>query len=97
VHLKRAVRRGKAQLVIVHPRKRGTHPLQWAVPPGYAPGSEVTLLNGLLLAPQLKDDAASEARKLATDATTRKLRSLCGVAPEEAKAAPPRWSTPRVR
>jgi predicted molibdopterin-dependent oxidoreductase YjgC len=82
LHLKRAVRRGKATLVIAHPRQieltRYKGPFLQ-----YAPGSEVTLLNGLLrAATELKDDAASEARKIATYAGDKELRSLCGVAPE---------------
>ena len=46
LHLKRAVRRGKAQLIIVHPRQieftryKGPY-LQ------YDPGTEPTLINGL--------------------------------------------------
>jgi NADH-quinone oxidoreductase chain G len=87
LHLKRAVRRGKATLVIAHPRQieltRYKGPFLQ-----YAPGSEVTLLNGLLrAATELKDDAGSEARKIATYAGEKELRSLCGVAPEAVKAA----------
>ena len=79
VHLKRAVRFGKAKLIIAHPRQieltRYKGPFLQ-----YMPGSEVTLLNGLLrAATEIKDDAKGEARKIATYAGDKELKSICGV------------------
>jgi NADH-quinone oxidoreductase subunit G len=79
VHLKRAVRRGKAQLVIVHPRQieltRYNGPFLQA-----NPGTEVTLLNGLLLAlTTAKEDTTSDAHKLSAGASDRQVEKLCGV------------------
>ncbi|HHW88489.1 MAG TPA: NADH-quinone oxidoreductase subunit NuoG, partial [Chloroflexi bacterium] len=79
VHLKRAVRRGKAQLVIVHPRQieltRYNGPFLQA-----NPGTETTLLNGLLLAlTTAKGDTTSEAHKLSAGASDRQVEQLCGV------------------
>ena len=79
VHLKRAVRRGKAQLVIVHPRQieltRYNGPFLQA-----NPGTETTLLNGLLLAlTTTKGDTTSEAHKLSAGASDRQVEQLCGV------------------
>ena len=87
LHLKRAVRRGKARLIIAHPRQieltRYNGPFMQ-----YAPGSEVTLLNGLLrAATEVKDDPGSHARKIATYAGDKELHSICGVEPDAVKAA----------
>jgi len=87
LHLKRAVRRGKTQLIIAHPRQveltRYKGPFLQ-----YTPGSEVTLLNGLLrAATEVKDEPSSEARKIATYAGEKELRTLCGVDAAEVKKA----------
>jgi len=87
VHLKRAVRRGKAQLVIVHPRQieltRYNGPFLQA-----NPGTEVTLLNGLLLAMTVaKEDKTSEAHKLTSGASDRQVEQLCGVSMTDVRKA----------
>jgi NADH-quinone oxidoreductase subunit G len=87
VHLKRAVRRGKAQLVIVHPRQieltRYNGPFLQA-----NPGTEVTLLNGLLLAMTVaKEDKTSEAHKLSAGASDRQVEQLCGVSMADVRKA----------
>ncbi len=87
VHLKRAVRRGKAQLVIVHPRQieltRYNGPFLQA-----NPGTETTLLNGLLLAiTTAKGDTTSEAHKLSAGASDRQVEQLCGVTMADVRKA----------
>ena len=87
LHLKRAVRRGKAQLIIAHPRQ--TELTRYQGPfLQYNPGSEVTLLNGLLrAATEVKDEPNSEARKIATYAGEKELHAVCGVAAAEVRKA----------
>ncbi|MCL4830536.1 MAG: NADH-quinone oxidoreductase subunit NuoG [Caldilinea sp.] len=87
VHLKRAVRRGKAQLVIVHPRQieltRYNGPFLQA-----NPGTETTLINGLLLALTVaKNDTTSEAHKLSAGASDRQVEQLCGVSMADVRKA----------
>ncbi len=87
VHLKRAVRRGKAQLVIVHPRQieltRYNGPFLQA-----NPGTETTLINGLLLALTVaKNDTTSEAHKLSAGASERQVEQLCGVSMADVRKA----------
>ncbi len=87
LHLKRAVRRGNSKLIIAHPRRveltRYKGPFLQ-----YMPGSEVTLLNGLLrAATEIKDEPNSHARKIATYAGERELKSLCGVEMDQVQAA----------
>ena len=83
VHLKRAVRRGKAKLIIAHPRKveltRYHGPYL-----GYRPGTEVALLNGLTHFAQL---AKEEASGSTTEAVNEALRAVCGVDPAEVQRA----------
>ncbi|CAN5844237.1 NADH-quinone oxidoreductase subunit NuoG [soil metagenome] len=90
VHLKRAVRKGKAKLLIAHPRKieltRYEGPYL-----GYKPGTEATLLNGLTAA-ALAAKAALEAKEgdqpaaeSDSSAIEHLLRDLCGVDPAEVK------------
>lgn len=87
LHLKRAVRRGKAKLIIAHPRK--IELTQYKGPYlGYRPGSEATLLNGLTrYAAEIKTDEKGKVAELVADATDAKLRDLCGVDPAEVKRA----------
>ncbi|HMN29559.1 MAG TPA: NADH-quinone oxidoreductase subunit NuoG, partial [Caldilineaceae bacterium] len=87
VHLKRAVRRGKAKLIIAHPRQieltryRGPYL-------AYRPGSEVTLLNGLTrYAAAVKGDEQGEVAQLTAAASDEKLTELCGVDPATVKQA----------
>ena len=86
LHLKRAVRKGKAKLVIAHPRKieltRYNGPtLQ------YKPGSEATLLNGITrYALELKEGDKPSVPAVA-DASDAKLAELCGVDAAQVKAA----------
>ncbi len=86
VHLKRAVRRGKAQLVIVHPRQieltRYHGPFLQA-----NPGTEVTLLNGLLRALTEREATKSEAHALVSGASDRQVEQLCGVRMAEVRKA----------
>ena len=87
VHLKRAVRRGKAQLVIVHPRQieltRYDGPFLQV-----NPGTETTLLNGLLLTvTEAQEDKTSEAHKFAAGASDRQIEQLCGVAMKDVRKA----------
>ncbi len=90
VHLKRAVRKGKAKLMIAHPRKieltRYEGPYL-----GYKPGTEATLLNGLTAA-ALAAKAALETKEgdqpaIQNDSSAIEhlLRDLCGVDPAEVK------------
>ncbi|MCL4861090.1 MAG: NADH-quinone oxidoreductase subunit NuoG [Caldilineaceae bacterium] len=86
LHLKRAVRRGKAKLIIAHPRRieltRYNGPYL-----GYRPGSEATLLSGLLryAAAQKLDAQDAVASLIAADDDA--LRSICGVDPGVARQA----------
>ena len=83
VHLKRAVRRGKAKLIIAHPRKieltRYNGPFL-----GYKPGTEATLLNGLTqFALAAKDSTANTPSANINEL----LQNLCGVDPAQVKLA----------
>ncbi len=91
VHLKRAVRKGKAKLMIAHPRKieltRYEGPYL-----GYKPGTEATLLNGLTAAAlaakaalEAKEGDQQAAESNSSDAIEHLLRDLCGVDPAEVK------------
>ena len=87
LHLKRAVRRGKAKLVIVHPRQieltRYDGPFLQA-----NPGTETTLVNGLLRhVTDIKEDTKSEAHKLTSGASDRQIDHLCGVKHAELRQA----------
>jgi NADH-quinone oxidoreductase chain G len=94
VHLKRAVRRGKAKLIIAHPRQveltRYKGPYL-----GYKPGSEVALLNGLVKAAfdsgvELKSNAGTgldDLKKWTANADDAMMSEQCGVDPEAVKAA----------
>ena len=90
VHLKRAVRRGKTQLIIVHPRKveltRYNGPYL-----GCRPGSEALLINGIaklaLKQVQNSHTAPADAAGFVADATKEALRTVCGVDVDEAKRA----------
>ncbi|MCX6045347.1 MAG: NADH-quinone oxidoreductase subunit NuoG [Chloroflexi bacterium] len=92
VHLKRAVRKGKAKLIIAHPRKIELTRYQGPYL-GYKPGTEATLLNGLTAA-ALAAKAALEAKEgdqpapqNDVSAVEQLLRDLCGVDPAEVKRA----------
>jgi NADH-quinone oxidoreductase subunit G len=94
VHLKRAVRRGKAKLIIAHPRK--TELTRYKGPYlGYKPGSEAALLNGLVKAAfdsgvELKSNVTAGLDDLcqwASSADDQQMADLCGVDPEAVKAA----------
>ena len=85
LHLKRAVRRGKMQLIIIHPRKieltRYEGPYLAA-----RPGTEVTLVNGLTrMALGLVQNKQPESAQLVSDATDARLRDVAGVDPAEAR------------
>ncbi|MEM7128573.1 MAG: NADH-quinone oxidoreductase subunit NuoG [Chloroflexota bacterium] len=87
VHLKRAVRRGGAKLIIAHPRKieltRYHGPYL-----GYTPGTEVALLNAL--AKEVMDEgenADAALSQLLAGASQHALLETCGVGAEEVKAA----------
>jgi NADH-quinone oxidoreductase subunit G len=87
IHLKRAVRRGKAKLIIAHPRKieltRYKGPYL-----AYRPGTEATLLNGLTrYAAEIKTDERAHVADLVADAPDDRLRDLCGVDPAEVQRA----------
>ena len=94
VHLKRAVKRGGAKLIIAHPRKieltRYNGPYL-----AYEPGTEATLLNGLLRAAAgqkegLNPAAAShlaDIKKWTEEADDRALKDLCRTDPAAVKAA----------
>ncbi|PJF46071.1 MAG: hypothetical protein CUN48_15670, partial [Candidatus Thermofonsia Clade 3 bacterium] len=87
LHLKRAVRRGKATLVIVHPRRieltRYNGPFLQA-----NPGTEVALLNGLLRAlTEAKEDTSSDAHQLVASVKMQEVEKVCGVAAEEINKA----------
>jgi NADH-quinone oxidoreductase chain G len=87
LHLKRAVRRGKATLAIVHPRRieltRYNGPFLQA-----NPGTEVALLNGLLRAlTEAKEDTSSDAHQLVASVKMQEVEKVCGVAAEEINKA----------
>ncbi len=90
VHLKRAVRRGKAQLIIVHPRKieltRYDGPYL-----SYRPGTEPTLLNGLarlaLETATRKPGNAADLQPLVSDAGDDALTNFAGTDVAEARRA----------
>jgi NADH-quinone oxidoreductase subunit G len=87
LHLKRAVRRGKAKLVIAHPRKIELTRYQGPYL-GYRPGTEASLLNGLthyVLATKANGEQA--AGESTTDNVNEVLRDLCGVEPGEVQRA----------
>jgi len=88
IHLKRAVRRGKAKLIIAHPRKieltRYEGPYL-----SYKPGTEVTLLNGLTKAAlAVSTEKPAELQQWVADITNDALSNFCGadVAAVEAAA-----------
>ncbi len=86
LHLKRAVRKGKAKLVIAHPRNieltRYNGPTMQ-----YKPGSEATLLNGITrYALELKEGDKPSVPGVA-NASDAKLAELCGVDAAQVKAA----------
>ncbi|MGL4648249.1 MAG: NADH-quinone oxidoreductase subunit NuoG, partial [Caldilineaceae bacterium] len=90
VHLKRAIRRGKAQVIVLHPRKieltryKGPY-LQ------VRPGAEVTAINGLtrLALPQVERRplAAGDIESAVADATEQRVAALAGVDPAEMRRA----------
>lgn len=87
VHLKRAVRKGKTQLIIVHPRKveltRYKGPYL-----GCRPGTEALLINGIAkLALKQVEHAPADAATYVGDATREALRTVCGVDIDEARRA----------
>lgn len=87
VHLKRAIRRGGAKVIVAHPRK--TELTRYDGPYlGYRPGTEVTLLNGLTrLALGASGEDKERVAKLVEDATDAQLADFCGVDPAAAAAA----------
>jgi NADH-quinone oxidoreductase chain G len=90
VHLKRAIRRGKMQVIVLHPRKveltRYKGPFLQV-----KPGAEVTAINGLtrLALPQVERRplAAGEIEAAVADANDDRLRSLAGLDPAEVRRA----------
>jgi predicted molibdopterin-dependent oxidoreductase YjgC len=87
VHLKRAVRRGNAKLIIAHPRQieltRYDGPYL-----GYRPGSETMLINGLTrYAAEVKSDEKAKVENLVAAATDEALSNFCGVDPAEVRHA----------
>ncbi|MCB0124806.1 MAG: NADH-quinone oxidoreductase subunit NuoG, partial [Caldilineaceae bacterium] len=87
VHLKRAVRRGKAKLITAHPRTieltryDGPHL-------SYKPGTEATLLNGLTKAAlALTKEKPEGVEKLVADVDNSALKNFCGVDPDAVEAA----------
>ncbi len=87
VHLKRAVRRGKAKLIIAHPR---TIELTRYDGPylSYRPGTEATLLNGLTKAAlALTKEKPEGVDKLVADVDNSALKNFCGVDPDVVEAA----------
>ncbi|MBX3013422.1 MAG: NADH-quinone oxidoreductase subunit NuoG [Caldilineaceae bacterium] len=78
LHLKRAVRRGKAKLIIAHPRKieltRYNGPYL-----SYKPGTEVTLLNGLTKAAlALSSEKPADLQQWVAEANAEALTNFCG-------------------
>lgn len=87
LHLKRAIRRGKAQLIIAHPRKIELTRYQGPFL-GYNPGTEATLLNGLTAAAlAVKEAKEGEQPATLTAEVEELLRNLCGVDPAEVARA----------
>ncbi len=87
VHLKRAVRRGNAKLIIAHPRAveltRYDGPYL-----GYRPGTEATLLNGLTKAAlDLSKEKPEGVATLVADVDDDGLKNFCGVDPDAVQAA----------
>ncbi|MEZ4831515.1 MAG: NADH-quinone oxidoreductase subunit NuoG [Caldilineaceae bacterium] len=94
LHLKRAVRRGGAKLIIAHPRQveltRYDGPYL-----AYKPGTEAALLNGLVKAAlesgvELKSNTSSGLDKLkdwTADADDKMMADVCGVDADAVKAA----------
>ena len=87
LHLKRAVRRGGAKLIILHPRAieltryDGPHL-------SYKPGTEVTLINGLTKAAlALSSEKPEELQKLVADVDDNALKNFCGVETDAVQAA----------
>ncbi|MFN8441570.1 MAG: NADH-quinone oxidoreductase subunit NuoG [Caldilineaceae bacterium] len=86
LHLKRAVRKGKAKLVIAHPRKIELTRYQGPTLQ-YKPGSEVTLLNALTrYALELKEGDKPTVPGL-EDASDSSVSALSGVDAAQVKAA----------
>lgn len=86
VHLKRAVRRGGAKLIIAHPRKIAL--TQYHGPYlGYRPGSEATLLNALGKAVMDGGKSDDDAKTVLSGATDKALKENCGVAMDDVRAA----------
>ena len=87
VHLKRAIRRGGAKLIIAHPRQieltRYDGPFL-----GYRPGSEATLLNALTKhALAFSEGEKPRVEQIVGDITDAQLTDLCGVDPVAVRAA----------
>ncbi len=87
LHLKRAVRRGGAKLIIAHPRQveltRYNGPYL-----RYRPGSEATLLNGLTkYALAATEGDKPKVEQMVGDVTDAHLADLCGVDPDAVQAA----------
>ena len=94
LHLKRAVKKGGAKLIIAHPRKieltRYDGPYL-----AYEPGTEATLLNGLLRAAAGQKEGLNSAavahladvKKWTEEADDGALRDLCRTDPAAVKAA----------
>jgi NADH-quinone oxidoreductase subunit G len=94
LHLKRAVKKGGAKLIIAHPRKieltRYNGPYL-----AYEPGTEATLLNGLLRAAASQKEGLNSAalthladtKKWTEEADDRALRDLCRTDPAAIKTA----------
>ncbi|MBP7961166.1 MAG: NADH-quinone oxidoreductase subunit NuoG [Caldilineaceae bacterium] len=87
VHLKRAVRKGGAKLIIAHPRKieltRYDGPFL-----NYRPGTEVATINGVtkaLLA--LKKESPANLTDWVDEVSDELLRDMCGVSRKAVKAA----------
>ncbi|MEZ4870273.1 MAG: NADH-quinone oxidoreductase subunit NuoG [Caldilineaceae bacterium] len=81
LHLKRAIRRGKAKLIIAHPRQleltRYNGPFL-----NYKPGTEATLLNGLTKAAlAASKEKPAEVQSLVADVNDDALKNFCGVDP----------------
>jgi NADH-quinone oxidoreductase chain G len=87
LHLKRAVRRGKAKLIIAHPRRIELTRYNGPYLP-YQPGTEPSLLNGLThFALAAKAGDAAKPDEKTTTAVEEVLRTLCGVDPAVVKRA----------
>jgi NADH-quinone oxidoreductase subunit G len=91
LHIKRAIRRGGAKLIVVHPRKIELTRYEFPYL-GYRPGSEATLLNGLTkyaLAAKEGGNAQIDAdvRKSIDAVSDDQLSQLCGVDPAVVKNA----------